>query len=291
MFKIEYSLDMLRLKSKVNVNDFENFINYYIAIDYDKNELLSRWVSFGYKEYYYQFKINYIAPATGEFNTFWLGYQHNSEKHNHFGNYNLVVEFNPNKIDVAKCPFLFDLLSRFFKTSFTLVSCDLAMDIHGIDISDIYYDKNKKRYIDVRGYGSDKTIYLGKGSGRTKIYNKAKERGLDGLKWTRYEVSPVYNLEINPPFNRCINEINFDSGIELVDIYSLVGTQVDMFSLNGTDRALIYAVQMGYPLEELTRDKRKKIKEYLSNSTAIEIDRKALFGAINRYWDYLYSII
>lgn len=293
--KIEYSLDMIRLSSRVLLKEFENYINYYISLNYDTHSLFEQWDSFKIREYRYNFKVNVLDQVTGEVNSYWIGYKHNTEKNDDYGRYSLVVEYNPNKINIDKNSMLYELLHQFFIFSeFKLVSVDLAMDLHGLDISNIQYDKNRKRDVRIFGYGDNKTVYIGKGNGRTKIYNKALERGLEGEKWTRYEVTLQYNFNIKQSVLKCISEfgLSLDLDFELVDIYSLIGTQVSMsdLTLDGTDKALIFAVQHGFPLEELSRRKRDKIKKILSESTTIEIDRKSFFNAINKHFAYIYDL-
>lgn len=71
-------------------------------------------------------------------------------------------------------------------------SYDIAMDLK-VSILDIIFDMSGKHSykIDCRGY-DDKTIYLGKGDNRVKIYNKKKESNLniDG------ELSRAYKKKI-----------------------------------------------------------------------------------------------
>jgi hypothetical protein len=102
----------------------------------------------------------------------------------------------------------------------------------------------------------DKTIYIGQGNGRVKIYNKAKEQKILDRNWTRYEVS----LDINIPI-KYIEQ--YKLGMELPKVYCMESGQLND---DKTMTAIIYAVLNGYPVSDLSRAYRNKIKNLYSNN-------------------------
>ena len=101
--------------------------------------------------------------------------------------YNFTVEFNPNKLKDNK---ILKYLFTFGKDWF-LRSMDIACDVP-VSIVDIVWDRGRKRLFSNGFY--DKTIYMGKGDKRVKIYNKKLESNLAiAGDLTRIEVSKEFD--------------------------------------------------------------------------------------------------
>jgi hypothetical protein len=225
----------------------------------------------------------------GVSSSFWVGFKHNREINNKY-KYWLVIEYNPNKNDISQ-GYLNKVLSAFFYDMFDveIVSADLACDMP-VNINNVFCDKGGKKVKKLFDYGSDnKTIYLGEGSGRIKIYNKARELGLENQDLTRYEISVHFdNNKI--PFNMGQYEVFSEETLGLVPIYCLESYQFDM-SLNETDRAILYAVLNGYPLESLSRRKKENIEKILSESAGNTLESIGFVKSFKDYFKFHMSTI
>lgn len=279
-----YSVDMVRLKVRVFSEDIQTFFN---AFTVDSN--VDYWESTKFTEYRHNWRFKYMDVFNKE-RSFYVGYSFNSEQKSlkHW----LVIEYNPNKNDITY-GYLNKILMRFFKSpvDVKVVSVDLACDMP-VNITNVFCDKGGKKVRKLFDYGGDnKTIYVGQGNGRIKIYNKRKEilekEGREiGHDLTRYEISLSCFEDF--PIGHYMDDIS--PCIKLIPIYCISSYQFDM-SLNGTDKAIIYAVLNGYPIEELTRDKRTKIKKILSESAGNTIESSGFAQAFTKYFNYHVSII
>lgn len=265
---ITYSIDMIRLKAYISYSKFSE-IEFRFATCW-KNYVKKNFSSSQIKNFFY----NYVIEIE-EGKSFWFGFLHNSEKRqgdikNRFGKivedtYNFTIEFNPNKI---KDFFLIDYLLN-LSDEWYIVSYDLALDIK-VNILDLIWDISGKHLekIDNRGYDK-KTVYIGTGDGRVKIYNKKEESNLEIIgDLTRIEISRAAgDFEI-----RKIKLFKYD------DLFPCVYLNNYIYSLsdykNKTLLAVLYAIQNGFPLRNLTRDYRKKIKNLLEGGYKIKFDNK-----------------
>lgn len=279
-----YSIDMVRLRIRIESSDVKSFFDKYSC-----NSDVSYYETTQFTKY----KHNWLFTTMDyeSFNksskgvSFWVGYQFGSEQKSN--KHWLVIEYNPNKNDITR-GYLNDILLRFFNCSalVEIVSVDIACDMP-INIKTVYCDKGGKQLKKVFDYGGDnRTIYLGQGNGRIKIYNKAREMGLEGVELTRYEIS-ISNFEHLPV---SMSDVDISACINLVPIYCIDSYQFDM-ALNGTDKALVYAVLNGYPLEDLPRDKRGKIKKILSDSAGNTLESEGFANAFKKYFIYHKTII
>lgn len=289
LIEIEYSIDMVRLKTRVHNSIFRDFI----VKNLNLNPAVTYWTSFKYSGYRHNWRIeqgpltfdyldssgNSKVSYIGEYYSYWLGFHHNSEKPTEV--HNLVIEFNPNKCLLHG---LLDLILRTFFNTFSIevVSIDVAMDIP-ININKLIIDKYKKHtYKLFDNGGDDKTHYLGKGDGRIKIYNKAKELGIDG-NLTRYEISK----DIRLPIGSVISE-GYEFEGELVPVSCLEGKDIEFE--DKTLSALFWAVVEGYPVSELSRVYRDKIRKLIREYTELEFDKKKISQTI-RTWFKGYSSV
>ena len=148
-------------------------------------------------------------------------------------------------------------------------SYDLAMDIR-ISILDLIWDMSGRAQEKIFSNGyDDKTIYLGSGSGRIKIYNKKKESKLNMLgDLTRVEVSK----ELEDFDIRKIKLFNFDNDFPNIYTNNYMFSFEDYDEKNRTLLAILYAVQNGFPLKNLSRVYRSKIKNMLEGGYKIKFD-------------------
>jgi hypothetical protein len=215
------------------------------------------------------FKENYNIEIE-EGVSFWFGFFHNSEKNNlsEFATYNFTIEFNPNKLKDNKIVKYILSCSK----KWLLRSLDMAIDIP-ISILDLTgFDKG--RYKDIRifskGY-DDKTIYIGRSDNRTKIYNKKIESNLDIFgNLTRVEVSSKFDF----PITRVTDLYSFVYDIALPQVY----TNEYMYSFKDyedkTLLAVLYAVQSGFNLSDLTRRYKEKVENLLNGGNLLPFDKK-----------------
>lgn len=263
---ITYSIDMLRLKTYISFETYSK-IEFFIEA-YFKDKIKKFWISDKKACFHYNYNIE-----IEEGKSFYFGFHHNSEslnnseyskfENNHFVDlYNFTIEFNPNKL--KKDNLLMYLLS--LSGEWYIKSYDLALDLK-VNILDLIYDISGKALEKVFSSGyDDKTVYLGSGVNRIKIYNKKKESKLNILgDITRIEIS----REMNDYDIRRLSTL-YDCGF-FPDIYlnQYVHSLSDYENKNKTLMAILFAVQNGYPLRNLTRDYRNKLKDLLEGGYKI----------------------
>ena len=265
---IIYSIDKIRLKTKISFSLFSEL----------EFRLKTIWQE-RIKEYYisplqYSFHFNYVIQC-GEDNTFWFGFLHNNEMKSQNDNvkYNLTVEFNPNKIkDDNILKYILNLAGEWYIKRF-----DVAMDVK-VNILDIIYDMSGKRgsFICNNGY-DNKTIYLGKGDGRIKIYNKKKESNLI----IPYELTRVEITKELDDFNISnIKLFKYQGNMPTLYLNEYLYTFKDYE--DKTLLALLYSVQNGFPLRDLSRVYKKKIKDLLQGGYKILFDDKGIYQALSK---------
>lgn len=268
---ITYTVDMLRLKTSITYEQFE-LLKFHIGIAYRKivdNEYQSCSIS--------EFRFNYhITVEEGE--SYWFGYFHNSEIYNsptsasnNFAKRNFTIEFNPNKVKIS------GLLKYILNmsTDWTIKSVDIAMDIP-VNILDICgFDKCRKKDIRIFSCGyDDKTIYMGRTNNRIKIYNKKIEAGLD-KDLTRVEISSKLDLNIR-------NIMLYIYDVKLPELYLNQYLYTFADYEDKTLLAILYAVQYGYNLNDLTRRYKDKVKNLLRGNYKIELSNNCCTQIIQR---------
>lgn len=257
---IVYSVDMIRLKTFLTYSVFSE-------IEFRFKTAWSKYI----KKYYttpqmQQFFYNYVIEVEDGI-SFWFGFCHNNERRSFYegAEYNFTIEFNPNKLKDNKIiMYLLSLSGKWFIKSF-----DLAMDLK-ISINDLITDTSGRQKSVVFSYGFDnKTIVLGKGDGRLKIYNKKIESNLNIQgDLTRVEVSrefddfPISDMKL------------FDFGNIFPTLY--LNNYLYSFSdyEDKTLLAILYSVQNGFPIKYLTKTYKKKIKTLLEGGHRIKFDNK-----------------
>lgn len=268
---ITYTIDMLRLKTELTYEQFD-LIQYRVKTIYSKylkNEYYSNAIA--------DFKYNYnIEIREGE--SYWFGFMHNAELINKSSSlqnvntkYNFTIEFNPNKVEIR------GLLEYILKLTFnwTIKSIDLAMDIP-VNILDICgFDKAKKKDIRIFSCGYDnKTIYIGRTNNRIKIYNKKIESNLD-KDLTRVEISSKLDLHIK-------NILFYIYDISLPDLYLSQYLYSFKDYEDKTLLAVLYAVQNGFNLNDLSRRYKDKVKSLLAGDYKIELSNNCCTQIIQK---------
>lgn len=265
---ITYSVDKIRLKT---------FLTYsvFTEIEFRFKTCWSKYV----KKYYTtpqlkQFFYNYDIEV-GEGQSFWFGFCHNTERRSFYENseYNFTIEFNPNKIKDNKIiEYLLNLSGKWFIRSF-----DLAMDLK-INILDIITDIScKGKCFTISNGFDDKTYRYGVGDGKIKIYNKKIESNLNiSGDLTRVEVTREYD-------DFPISDIKlFDFGDNFPRLY----LNDYLYSLSDYDDktlfAILYAVQNGFPIKNLTRCYREKIRNMLEGGHRILFNKIPATQVVNK---------
>ncbi|MCI9286805.1 MAG: hypothetical protein HFJ57_02300 [Clostridia bacterium] len=260
MFNVTYSIDMIRLKTYISYQEFSEIEFRFNTCwaDFVKN----KYTSARLEQFFYNYNIE-----IEEGKSFWFGFMHNTERRSeNITEYNFTIEFNPNKLkDTNILKYLFTFGSKWF-----LKSCDIACDIP-VSILDIVYNKGRKRSTKVFSNGfDDKTIYIGKGDKRVKIYNKKIESNL-AIKGdlTRIEVSKVF--EDFPISNIKLFHIEDD-------IFPVLYMNKYIYSLKDyedkTLLAIVYAIESGFDFNMLSRRYKEKVSQLLQGGNKISFSGK-----------------
>lgn len=261
-----YSIDKIRLKTYINYQEFKNLESFIKT--YYNNKIKKFWVSDKISSFHYNYNIE-----VEEGKSFVFQFMHNNESINYDKiekQYNFTIEFNPNKL--RNNHLILYILNSF--SFWYLRSFDLAIDIP-INILDILFDKNRKRNYKIFSSGGDNmTYYIGtkEKDGSIKIYNKKIESdlkivgNLTRIEITRkYEDLPIAGIK------------NYDFGEQFLPSIFLnqyVFSFSDITSKDKTMLAILYAVQSGFPLSELSRRYREKIEDMLESGSKIQFDKK-----------------
>lgn len=269
---MEVSIDMIRLTCSFKIRDVEHFLSRF------RSEPSCRyWCSSKFATYHHNF--NYSQSDY----SFWFACDFNGVKEDK----NLsefVVEYNPNKVphdDVV----LKIILSHMFNFAFTSVmvkGVDVAFDFKGVSRSSVFFDKSRyRRVVEFIENGSH-TTYIGKrGWGGIKIYDKAKEQGLD-TNWTRVEFTVRLDFELR--YFRGLSDVE----MSMPSIYVLDYMNIDDIKY----RAYAHMVASGLAtVDEFGRTIKKRLLEYAnSNSHGIlisEPNKKDIVKAIILYLESL----
>lgn len=263
------SIDMVRLQVNVYTCFFEEFCRQYFTDNPD----VYFYNGFKINDYHDNFKINEYVKNNNPFdrqdcyNKFWVGFHHNAEQNGEKHKYSLVIEFNPNK-----CYFSEGLLNKILSTFFMdlsnvyLKSVDIAFDLY-VPITNFLVDKCTKHYFCDIVSDVGRTFYIGSpgSNGRVKIYDKAAEQKLDGVDWTRWEIT----IKFSDVFLSQILLNSFDFDFNVPDVFYF-----DELNFNDFDvkmRCYIYSVLNGFvKFNEFSRKIREKIKQTLLQSASIK---------------------
>ena len=256
-----YSIDMLRLKTYISYSTFTE-LEFRIKVGW-KKYLKSDYTSARINEFFYNFNIE-----DDKGNSFWFGFLHNTEKREleKEDGYNLTIEFNPNKLkDNEILKYILGISGEWYIKRY-----DLAIDVK-VNILDLIVDKKLKRKMKIFSNGYDDLTYeIGKGDGRLKIYNKKIESKLNiAGDLTRIEITR--ELEDLPIVK--VKYFKYDGNFPDIYLNQYVMSLSD-YKEDKTLLALSYAVQHGYPLDNLSRVYKKKIKDMFEGGYAIRFYNK-----------------
>lgn len=255
---MEFSVDMIRLQAVVGRTDLENICKRLLHVETDPSFKI--YTKFGFKDYKHNFVYN-----DGKQN-FWFAYEFNltdipSEESRTF-----VIEFNPNKnkLEGVLLRVLKDI-SLYKRGDWIVKGGDIAIDLKGVKRDMVYYDRKYYKRVVEFIENDSRTSYIGhSGWGSTKIYDKAKEQGVDG-DWTRVEFTVKMGFDFK--FFRAYNGGCIDMTIP--DI-----TVVDYMALDDIKlKAYFHLIASGLAeVSDFKRDIRKRLKETALSSSHIVID-------------------
>lgn len=277
-----YCVDMLRLRCSITVETFERCVASKLFIYKDKIE---SWDSTRICDFYHNY--NY----TDEDCSFWFGFISNKEMslssssslQNEHNQFNLTVEFNPNKVKDNK------LLLHILKcsTNWYVKSVDFAVDIKTNILNVVGFDKSQKNCLMTYDCGGDdKTFYIGKGNNRVKVYNKTNESNLL-YDLTRIEITRYFGDGDNLKIIKHWKYYGYFPKLFLKDY------QISLEDLQGdkTLMGLVYAVNSGLPLHDLSRIYKSKVKEFLQKKKPIDIDFNCFGFTLVKYLVYYFPFI
>lgn len=267
-----YSIDKIRLKTYINYQEFKELETFFKT--YYSSKIKKFWLSDKKSCFHYNYNIE-----VEEGKSFVFQFMHNTESINYDKidkQYNFTIEFNPNKLrNNYLILHILNSFSRWYLRSF-----DVAIDIP-INILDIIFNKkNKKSYKIFSSGGDNMTYYVGTKDkdGSLKIYNKKIESNLNIVGYlTRVEVSRKYDdFDI-------VGIKSYDFGYKYIpDIYlnQYAFSFSDITTKDKTILALLYAIQSGYPLNELSRRYRERVEKLLEFGSKIEFDKNCINSAL-----------
>lgn len=277
-----YSIDNIRLKTYITYQEFKNLESFFRT--YYNDNIKKFWLSDKKGAFHYNYNIHIEKGKS-----FIFQFMHNTESidyNNIEKKYNFTIEFNPNKL---KNNFLILHILNSFPRWY-IRSFDLAIDIP-INILDILFDKKSKKTYKIFSSGGDNiTYYIGSKDkdGSIKIYNKKIESNLNIVcNLTRIEITRRYeDLDI-------IGIKNYNYGEKfLPDIflnqYIFSFTEETSKDKDKTLLALLYAIQHGFPINDLSRKYKDKIENMMLSGSKIQFNNdiasKALLQCIFYYF-------
>lgn len=261
-----YSIDKIRLKTYITYSEFSE-VEFLINSSYKAN-IKKFWVSDRVMCFHYNYSLDFSDFVC------YIGFMHNNEGVNYNKNdlkYNFTIEFNPNK--AKESSFVLHILNKF--GNWFLRSFDVAIDIP-INILDLIFDIGKRRKVQTISYGGDNVTYnFGKNDGRVKIYNKKREKDLNIVgDLTRIEISREFD---DFPIAKT-KLFKFEKSFFPILYLNQYIFSFSDFNRDKTTMALLYAVQSGYPIKDLSRSYKSKIEKLLEGGSSIKFDSKSVEG-------------
>lgn len=251
-YSLKYSVDKVKIEFQyIKTNVVQQFLD----------KLMSNSCDVEYSKYYESNKMtnckhnfNYGEGSGG----IYLGIIPNWRKEERFDK-NIVLEYNPNKVD----PFMFEVFSWLLKLpliSWHIMNFDIATDIM-LPYDTVFMKKRDKRErMRTEGGSAVETRYLGAlGNGHIKLYDKAKEQKMEGLDWTRFEITIK---EINHP---TATLDDFKQACKIPTLYRK-DIQLSAFALNDIWNIAVEGILQNTDLLYTIRDykTRKKMEQVLS---------------------------
>lgn len=197
----------------------------------------------------------------------------------------VVLEFNPNKIDVSFFPQLAPLFCEIEKY-WSIMSIDLAVDIYR-NYNDFILMKRDVREKKVTfGHRFIETTYLGElGHNHIKFYNKAIEQNCD-IDWCRFEITLKSLNKIQKSFSSHIDLSDFKNYVSIPQLY--VRNNSPKFSnLKNTTYLVLMGLLSDIDLLYTIKDykTRKKYEDLLRDFLVpVNISHELL---LNTYYEYI----
>lgn len=277
-----YCVDMLRVTCDIPYQVFEDkILSHLIPLMKHKDAFpyVEEFSKYGFGGFKYNYAIHLDDGVT-----IYLGYMSNQELacegkgvSNPNTKWNCTIEFNPNKVEDS--PLLMNILRH--NWGWIIKSCDIACDIP-FNIKDLDILKNPKNLLTIFEKYGIKTYILGVAPNRIKIYDKKFEANLD-YDLTRIEFSKVLDMPL-------MNYKNFFFDLKVPSI-ALKEYQVDLndLSIDSTLKAIIYAVEHGFSINDLSRRYKEKVVNYQMKKSPIEFDPGSFNKTFINYIEYYFS--
>lgn len=254
-YSLKYSIDKVKIEFQyVKVKMVQEFLD----------KLMGNSGDVEYSNYY---ESNKMTNCKHNFNYgegeggIYLGVIPNWRKEERYDK-NIVLEYNPNKVD----PFMFDVFAWLLKLpriSWRVMNFDIAVDIMIPYNTVCMLKRDKREYMCSVGHSAIETRYLGAfgANGHIKLYDKAKEQKVEGLDWTRFEITIK---EINHPTSTLDD---FKNSCKIPTLYRK-DVQLSTIDVNDIWRlsleAIIQDINLLYTMK--SRISRKKMEQLLSES-------------------------
>lgn len=246
-------LDMVSIVGDINKYEFKNFIN---SFGFDLDPKVSYKNLFGWKSYKHNWYIK------NDDYSYFIGYSLNTKENM---SDRFMVEFNPSKVDYKNDKYLKKILLFVLSNldNFKIGYADIAFDFNGISTEELIIDKCRKRNYRKFYYAkTNPTIYIGnsKTDGSIKIYDKARELNLNSsIEKTRYEVTLKVDLELSKIRSYC-----FKGSLPIC--YVKDNLNVYNLKIRPGDKLLLYAVNNGFDINQLTYEQKKRLDVLMSDS-------------------------
>lgn len=203
----------------------------------------------------------------------------------------VVLEFNPNKIDISFFPQLAPLFCDIDKY-WSIMSIDLAVDIYR-NYNDFILLKRDVREKKVTfGHRFVETVYLGDlGHNHVKFYNKSIEQKAD-FEWSRFEIT-LKNLDkIQKPFTAHIDLSDFVDYVSIPQLY-VYNNSPQFSTLKDTTyitlMGLLSDIDLLYTIKDYKT--RKKYESLLKDFLVpVPITHELLLDTYNDYINYCKNI-
>lgn len=279
------SIDKIQLVKNISTFNFKGLSKYYIDI-WENDPQVQYYESTTWNKNRHNWLYTGIDKNDKEF-TIYVGYQSNIEAiKNRF-----TLEYNPNKVDPENnfLQVMFNLL-LYNKGTIEVQKFDVAFDYMGLRTTDIIFNTEGKKAYSIHQFpnGSDLTYYIGKGNGQVKIYDKAHEEtdGQADYQKVRYEATIQAKWDI-----KHINLYKCTTSLPEQLLNDIQGLYDKQKGLSPTDKLLVYSVQNGYPLKQLTYEQRQKYKKIISERQFIYTKiAPAQCGVEQALKEYIYSL-
>jgi len=273
-----YSIDKIKIEFQ------------YLRLSFVNDFLRDLEFNYHYTDYYESNKITNCKHnfkfGDGE-GAVYLGIIPNWKKEERYDK-NIVLEYNPNKVNAFKIPMLERLLNIPF-ILWRIMSFDISVDLRLPYESIVMLKRDKREYIAKIGHSSVETVYLGRfgENGHIKLYNKAKEQKLD-TDWTRFEITIKKINHLYATID------DFKEFCKLPTLYRKdVQLSISYNNINDVQRlaleSIIDDIDRLYTIKRY--DTRKKFEKMLFECLgSLDLNVESCFNAFDSYVEYIKSM-